>query len=386
MKTVRVSDMPKKLTITDAQEHAKLKNGICISETYINNYEDLIWKCSHGHVFEKPFKRVKKNEWCPFCSGKYVLLKTNELNKIAESKGGRYLSGKDLLVSEVAEWECGDGHRWSAIVNNVVNLESWCKVCKNNRGEQVTRFIFESLTGELFPTKRPDWLRLSGNKRSLELDGFNEKLRLAFEHQGRQHYQSSKVNSRFFNDSVLKNDIDKLEICEKMGIKVLEVPQVGGLINLDEAINLIKNFLKENKVEIVFDLTVEDITSNAHGLNKNHIEDLRKIAETKGGNCLSSTYLGHVYPLKFRCANGHQWAARPNDIKRGSWCSICSKAGGKKKTIEELRSMFFDIDIRCLSEKYSNSKEKYLWECGKGHRFNSRYDDLKQNGYCPVCK
>ena len=60
MKTVRVSDMPKKLTITDAQEHAKLKNGICISETYINNYEDLIWKCSHGHVFEKPFKRVKK--------------------------------------------------------------------------------------------------------------------------------------------------------------------------------------------------------------------------------------------------------------------------------------------------------------------------------------
>jgi hypothetical protein len=385
VKTVRVSDMPKKLTITDAQEHAKLKNGICISETYLNNHEDLIWKCSHGHLFEKSFKSVRKNEWCPFCSGKYVLLKTNELSKIAELKGGRYLSGKDLLVSEVAEWECGDGHRWSAIVNNVVNLESWCKVCKNNRGEQVTRFIFESLTGELFPTKRPDWLRLPGNKRSLELDGFNEKLRVAFEHQGRQHYQSSKLTSRFFKNSILQNDIDKREICKKMGVKVLEVPQVGGLINLEEAINLIKNFLKENKVEIVFDLTVDDITSNAHGLNKNHIEDLRKIAETKGGNCLSSIYLGHVYPLKFRCANGHQWEARPNDIKRGSWCSICSKAGGKKKTIEELSSMFIDIDIRCLSEKYSNSKEKYLWECGKGHRFNSRYDNLKLIRQCPVC-
>jgi hypothetical protein len=95
VKTVRVSDMPKKLTITDAQEHAKLKNGICISETYLNNHEDLIWKCSHGHLFEKSFKSVRKNEWCPFCSGKYVLLKTNELCKIAEFNGGRYLSGKD---------------------------------------------------------------------------------------------------------------------------------------------------------------------------------------------------------------------------------------------------------------------------------------------------
>lgn len=379
------NNMPKKLTITDAKEYAKLKNGICISETYINNNVDLIWKCSHGHIFEKPFKKVKKNEWCPFCSGKYVLLNKNELNKIAESKGGRYLSGKDLLVSEFAEWECGDGHRWSAIVNNVVNLESWCKVCKNNRGEQVTRFIFESLTDELFPTKRPDWLRLPGNKRSLELDGFNEKLRVAFEHQGRQHYKSSKVTSRFFNDAVLKNDRDKLKICKNMGVKVLEVPQVGGLINLDEAINLIKTFLNENKVEIVYDLTVEDITSNAHCLNKNHIEDLRKIAEIRGGNCLSSVYLGHVYPLKFRCSNGHQWKARPNDIKRGSWCSICSKAGGKKKTIKELSSMFIDIDIRCLSEKYSNSKEKYLWECGKGHRFNSRYDNLQLKRQCPVC-
>jgi len=309
----------------------------------------------------------------------------NELDKIAELKGGRYLSGKDLLISEVAEWECGDGHRWNAIVNNVINLESWCKVCKNNRGEQVTRFIFESLSGELFPTKRPDWLRLPGNKRSLELDGFNENLKVAFEHQGRQHYQSNKLNSRFFNDSVLKNDRDKLEICKQMGVKVLEVPQVGGLIKLEEAITLIKNFLKENKIEIIYDLTVEDITSNTHGLNKKHIENLRKIAEIKGGNCLSSVYLGHVYPLKFRCANGHHWEARPNDIKRGSWCAICSKAGGKRKTIEELRTMFIDIGIRCISERYSNSKEKYLWECEYGHQFNSRYDYLKENRHCPTC-
>ena len=378
--------MPKKLTITDAQELAKLKNGICLSEIYTNNHEDLIWVCSKGHKFEKPLRRVKKNEWCPFCSGKYVLFKINNLSEIAALRGGKYLSGRDLLVSEVGEWECADGHRWHAIVNNIVNLRSWCKICKNNHGEQITRFIFESLTGELFPTKRPDWLRIPGSKRSFELDGYNEKLRVAFEHQGKQHYKSGKRTSRFFTDSVLKNDIDKRKICETMKIKVLEVPQIGELIKLDDALNLIKTFLKENKVKIICDLSIEDINSNTINLNKNHIEVLRKIATSKGGNCLSSVYLGHVYPLKFTCSNGHQWEARPNDIKRGSWCAICSKAGGKKKTIEEMRIMYTDLGIRCLSENYSNSKEKYLWECEKGHRFKSRYDTLKMNRYCPVCK
>lgn len=377
--------MPNKLTIEDANEHAKNHNGLCISKIYINNYVDLLWRCEVGHTFEKPLKRIKKGEWCPYCSGKYVLVELKDLNVIAEKKGGRYLGDRGLIVSEVAEWECGDGHRWHAIVNNVINLGSWCKICKNNRGEQITRFIFESLTGKLFPAKRPSWLRTTGKKRSLELDGFNEELEIAFEHQGKQHYQSNKTTSRYFSDSLFQNDIDKSVICKIKGIKVLEVPQIGELIDLEDAIDLIKQFLIKHKIKIISDVSREDLVSNLNGLNKLQINTLKKIARSKGGDCLSTVYLGHVYPLIFTCSNGHQWEARPNDIKRGSWCAICSKAGGKRKTIEELRDMFSDIGIRCISERYSNSKEKYLWECDYGHQFNSRYDYLKERRYCFIC-
>ena len=228
-------------------------------------------------------------------------------------------------------------------------------------------------------------MRTSGKKRSLELDGFNEELEVAFEHQGKQHYQSNKTTSRYFSDSVFQNDIDKLFICKNKGVKVLEVPQIGELIDLDDAIDLIKQFLIENNVEIISDVSKEDLVSNLNGLNKSQINTLKKIAQSKGGDCLSTVYLGHVYPLIFSCSNGHQWEARPNDIKRGSWCAICSKAGGKRKTIEELRDMFSDIGIRCISERYSNSKEKYLWKCEYSHQFNSRYDYLKEHRYCPIC-
>ena len=377
--------MPKKLTIEDAIEHAKNHDGLCLSKVYSNSHADLVWRCNVGHTFEKPLTRVKRGEWCPYCSGKYVLVELNELNSIAEKRGGRYLGDRGLIVSEVGEWECGDGHRWHAIVNNVFNLGSWCKICKNNRGEQITRFIFESFTGKLFPTKRPNWLKIEGKKRSLELDGFNEELGIAFEHQGKQHYESNKTTSRYFSDSGFKNDIDKLEICKNKGVKVLEVPQIGELTNLEDAINLVKHFLIDNKIEIISDISKENFVSNLDGLNKLQINTLKNIAQSKGGDCLSSVYLGHVYPLIFTCSNGHQWEARPNDIKRGSWCSICSKAGGKRKSIEELRNMFIDIGIRCISERYSNSKEKYLWEGEYGHQFNSRYDHLKEQRYCPIC-
>ena len=377
--------MPIRLTIKYAHELAESNQGLCISRIYLNNHEDLLWKCKQEHVFEKPLKRVIKGEWCPYCSGKYVIVNLSELNIFAEKKGGKYLGSKDLKVSEVGEWECGDGHRWHAIVNNVINLGSWCKICKNNRGEQITKFIFESFTGKLFPSKRPSWLRTSGKKRSFELDGFNEELGIAFEHQGKQHYESNKTTSRYFSDVGLKNDIEKLEICKTKGVKVLEVPQIGELINLEDAINLIKHFLIDNKIKIISDISKENLASNLTGLNKLQINTLKNIAQSKGGDCLSSVYLGHVYPLIFICSNGHQWEARPNDIRRGSWCAICSKAGGKRKTIEQLRCMFNDIGISCISEEYTNSKEKYLWECKHGHKFQSRYDYLKEHRYCPIC-
>ena len=53
------NNMPKKLTIDYAHELAKSNQGHCISDIYLNNHEDLLWKCKQEHVFEKPLKKVK---------------------------------------------------------------------------------------------------------------------------------------------------------------------------------------------------------------------------------------------------------------------------------------------------------------------------------------
>jgi len=77
MKKVRVAEeskgflglFKKKKTIEEVKELAAHHDLICLSETYINCKERLLWKCQNGHIFKRPFDKVlNNNRWsCPEC-------------------------------------------------------------------------------------------------------------------------------------------------------------------------------------------------------------------------------------------------------------------------------------------------------------------------------
>ncbi len=59
-------------------------------------------------------------------------------------------------------------------------------------------------------------------------------------------------------------------------------------------------------------------------MKKLTIEEMQKIAEERGGKCLSSIYVTSHRKLLWECAEGHQWEAIPKNVKRGSWCPKCT--------------------------------------------------------------
>ncbi len=113
------------------------------------------------------------------------------------------------------------------------------------------------------------------------------------------------------------------------------------------------------------------------------IEDMRHLAAERGGECLSSAFLGARTPLLWECVEGHRWKATPDNIRRGEWCPQC--AGHTKLTIQEMHGLAQSRGGKCLSDIYVNSSTPLLWECRAGHRWKATPNSIKNGTWCRVC-
>ena len=109
---------------------------------------------------------------------------------------------------------------------------------QGSKGERECRRVLESLFGESFPNTRPMYMQNEITKEKLELDCYNEKIGLALEYNGKQHYE---YNS-FFHSSYAEfkeqqyRDFMKKSLCDRYGIKLIVVPYTIKLEDIEEYI------------------------------------------------------------------------------------------------------------------------------------------------------
>lgn len=114
----------------------------------------------------------------------------------------------------------------NSILNKLDVEEKPTKSRIKGKYEKKCRDIFESLFDTDFPKIRPDFIVNTKTGKRLELDGYNEKLKLAFEYQGQQHYNFSPYfhkTQEDFTNQVYRDKIKK-EACDKKGITLIEIP------------------------------------------------------------------------------------------------------------------------------------------------------------------
>ncbi len=164
-------------------------------------------------------------------------------------------------------WKCGIcNFIWRTNMNNIINHGSGCKKCSSGKSEEMIRRIFESMFyRKKFETTRAlNCLRYKNN-RNLELDGYNEKLKIAFEYQGIQHYELSSFHhnpskklieerkmtdddiEKYRNDKFVeqqKRDIFKKEKCKDADIILVIVSHKDRELLHDESYrNIIKSLI-----------------------------------------------------------------------------------------------------------------------------------------------
>ena len=103
--------------------------------------------------------------------------------------------------------------------------------------------LLERITGKPFPTAYPKWLTYKG--RQLELDGYNEGLKMAFEAQGPMHsrydHRYDPTYEKYYRR--LENDCAKKKLCKRRGIDLI-------LIHYDLPKHLLELYMRSRIYDI----------------------------------------------------------------------------------------------------------------------------------------
>lgn len=383
-KACRIEDC-QKASLERIKQAALAKNGKCTSNYFNKWYERLEFECLFGHIWKAKPADVLCGHWCPECAGQkklgitYVknLAKKNEIICLSR----KYKNNKTKL-----KFKCKNGHVFYTTVDTVRHRTNWCPKCQVSTGEEVTRCVFEAIFNYKFPKKRPKWLKNPKTNRTMELDGYCKNLEIAFEYQGRQHYEKVWYMSNRSFENLQKRDVIKLDICHKHNVLCIPIKEFQGLLKNGTEEELITHIINQIKdyTSIPNNIDISSIVLTKIGISK--LNFIKNIAKEKGGKCLSKVYINYRTKLKFICHKGHIWYTAPNTIKRGAWCPYCAGVGRyslyKFKYLAELNGG------KCLSNRYINLKTKLTFSCKLGHIFDLDLDYLlyRRKTWCPICK
>jgi predicted lactoylglutathione lyase len=300
-------------------------------------------------------------------------LNISDMRRIAKERGGKCLSSSYVNGTTKLTWQCSFGHTWAAIPHAVRHQGSWCPVCAGRkRYKDISTFI--------------NYAKSKGGKCLSE--SVSQGLdKLKFEcvrgHCWEVRASQILIQKTWCPTCFGRNGYRDISLFKKYAVSK------GGRC-LSETVNRSSDSLKfECTNGHYWEVNASQIrhaetwcpvcVGNVVG----NIEDMREIAKAKGGECLSSKYIKSTSQLNWRCSEGHEWLARPNDIKQGKWCPVC--AGNVKLTIDDMIDLAKERGGQFCEDTYRGANHKHRWKCSEGHEWSAIPNSVRRGTWCPIC-
>lgn len=369
----------------DWKEVARNNNYVVLNE----NGENATFQCEFKHEAWTTKKNNIKFTKCKQCSGK-KLSKQTVVDKI-KSLGFELLS-EDTFNStrEVGNFKCSKGHTWSCHISNVYGEKSGCPECSTTTGERRCRFILETIFKKPFIRTR-DVVKI--NSQRLELDMYNDDLKMACEFNGIQHYFEDKNyfhKEGGFEEQVERDSLKK-KYCNDNRIKLIVVPYT--IYKFMDTVEFIMSELSLTMDELDIDWGVKQIEYTT--LMDNNIltttkmrTEMDDIADKRNAKYLGATSNGRRNLHKFLCEEGHEFSLQASDIHRGRWCWDCS--GRKPLSTSTVSDMLAKINMTLVGQ-YINAGTQISVKCNHcDSEYEAIWDNFKKRelntyGCCRTC-
>lgn len=364
--------MPK-YTIEDARALAISKGGKFISNSFRLVSDKYVFQCSKGHQWTTTFHVVNSlGCWCPKCAveksmgagNKTCKYTIEDAKRVAIERGGLLLSTEYRSVSDILSWQCKENHVWQAAFRNV-HKNTWCPTCAGCSTERLVRRMFEFIFKQPFIKARPEWLKSPLSNQKLELDGYNENLKIAFEYDGIHHYEEVQFNKSSLSD-IQSRDVAKTALCIEKGIILIRIPYTIKQPNLYAYILSQLPSIPPDTPTSVPISTFEVVSKSEEKIN-----DIRAWLAEKfpGAELLSRAYMSSRTELDFKCAAGHDIHRSWSDLCKGN--HLCRSCGNIQKaqaihleTISRINQYLASHGYHPLDQStYNGSHKKMTVKC-----------------------
>ena len=204
--------------LADFEKIAREKGGRLLpGQVYKNQQTELLFVDASGNRFSKRAGVVKLGYWSPFETGQlrgsqFDDFHMQTLAEIARKRSGRLLPDQKYLGANGKLWFEDAGRNLFLASPSTIKRGCWSPY-ELLLSESICRQAVEHLLGGSFPQRWGVVRRPNGFK--LQLDGYCERRKIAFEYQGYQHSM----------DLQMQRDAEKRDACRASGILLISVDE-----------------------------------------------------------------------------------------------------------------------------------------------------------------
>jgi hypothetical protein len=400
---------------TGEQYYAEIKKiaedngGILLSEKWINSkikYKFAFSKNDITETFERNPYDLIRHGW-PKDKEKYLKKSRGMVQIHSISDNERYIRLKNIIEINggkiiTDKWH---GYKKQYDIIDEFGIEQKIhadRVFNNhwisNRGQvaqPICKQIFEHLFKEKFiQTKKVLTAKILNRNRPFELDGYCEKLKIAFEYQGDpSHWDVSHEKYPI----VSERDQIKKQVCEQLGIKLIQIPAFIDnkykwsneyLFNhVKEAIIETFNFYNKKPPHLnnaVFQVNHKDIYK-FHAIFK----EMEEIAMANNAQLITKEITQYKIKLMFKTDDGIEFQIPLKTIRSKGWpkdiaIHIKKSEMRSKSTddfLNEMDTLAKKNGARLISTTWTNCADSYIFETDEYIKIKINRKTLRKSGW-----